>query len=318
MLENAFSLLFAAEQRVFLPFLVTSALIAAFVWYRHARSRRSLWSYLFPRAVWLHSSSLLDLRLIVTRGLLSLVLFVPTFLSTIAVAVTIARVLRKSVGINTNAVSPTTVLVAFTIAAFVADDLTRYLVHRLMHRVPALWSLHKVHHSAEVLTPFTLYRVHPFEGFTMAVRSAVTLGVVTGLFVWLFPGRVRGIHVFGVDVIGFAFALAGANLRHSQVWLSYGPMLEKWLISPAQHQIHHSADPKHHDRNFGASLAIWDWIFGSLYVTREREKLSFGLGAEKHHKDTVVSVLVDPVVAMVPKSGRRREPAVVEITKPAG
>jgi sterol desaturase/sphingolipid hydroxylase (fatty acid hydroxylase superfamily) len=304
MLENALSLLFAAEQRVFLPFLVTSALIAALVWARHVRGRRSLVSYLFPRSVWLHSSSLLDLRIIVTRGLLALVLFVPTFLSTIAVAVAIARVLRHTFGITSLATSATTVLVLFTVAAFIADDLTRYVVHRVMHRVPALWELHKVHHSAEVLTPFTLYRVHPLEGFAMAVRSAVTLGVVTGLFMWLFPGRVRGIHVLGVDVIGFLFALAGANLRHSQVWLSYGPTIEKLLISPAQHQIHHSVDPQHHDRNFGASLAIWDWLFGSLYVTRAREKLKFGLGAEKNHKDTVASVLVDPVTAILTPSRR--------------
>ena len=290
---------FGAEQRIFLPFLATSALLAAFVWARHVRGRRSLFGYLFPRSVWLHSSALLDYRVIVARALISLVLFVPAFLSTLAVAFTLSRTLRHAAGIPTITWSSTTVLVLFTLAAFLGDDLTRYLVHRLLHRIPALWALHKVHHSAEVLTPLTLYRVHPLEGFVMALRATVTLGVVTGLFMWLFPGRVRGIHVLGVDVIGFAFALLGANLRHSQVWLSYGPALERLFISPAQHQIHHSADPAHHDRNFGSALAVWDWVFGSLYVTRRYEKLSFGLGAEKNHRDTVVSVIVDPVFALL-------------------
>lgn len=299
MFERALTALFDAEQRVFLPFLLTSALLASLVWARHLRGRRSLLSYLFPRSVWLHSSALLDVRVIAARALLSLVLFVPAFLSTIALAVRVARALRHSLGMPSFSTGATMVLVLFTIAAFVADDLTRYVVHRLLHRIPALWELHKVHHSAEVLTPFTLYRVHPIEGFTMAVRQALTLGVVTGVFMWMFPGRVRGLHVLGVDVIGFVFALVGANLRHSHVWLSYGPALERLFISPAQHQIHHSVARDHHDRNFGSALAIWDWAFGSLYVTRKYEKLSFGLGAEKNHRDTVVSVLVDPVAAMV-------------------
>jgi sterol desaturase/sphingolipid hydroxylase (fatty acid hydroxylase superfamily) len=81
--------------------------------------------------------------------------------------------------------------------------------------------------------------------------------------IWLFPGKVRGYHVLGVDVVGFAFAVLGANLRHSHVWLSYGPFVERLAISPAHHQVHHSVDAKHHDRNFGSALAIWDWMFGT-------------------------------------------------------
>ena len=103
-----------------------------------------------------------------------------SFLSTIAVAVAVAGTLRRTFGVTTSTWSGTSVAVAFTLAGFVADDFTRYLVHLVMHRVPALWELHKVHHSAEVLTPFTLQRVHPLEGFFMAVRSTVTLGLVLG------------------------------------------------------------------------------------------------------------------------------------------
>ena len=59
----------------------------------------------------------------------------------------------------------------FSVAMFVADDFTKYLMHRWMHRWPALWSIHKVHHSAETLTPITVYRVHPLEGVLYATRS---------------------------------------------------------------------------------------------------------------------------------------------------
>jgi sterol desaturase/sphingolipid hydroxylase (fatty acid hydroxylase superfamily) len=308
-LRKPLDALFGSEQRIFLPFLATSGLIAAIVWAVavRPRGRTSLLGFLFPRRVWLHRSAILDYQVLFVRAVMSLVLFVPAFLSTIAIAVWIARTMRLTLGLHQpSGVSGFTIAVLFTLAAFVVDDLTRFIVHVLMHRIPVLWELHKVHHSAEVLTPFTLQRVHPLEGFFMAVRGAVTLGVVTGVFIWLFPGRVRGFHVLGADAIGFTFAAIGANLRHSHVWLSYGRVLERFAISPAQHQIHHSADPSHYNRNYGASLALWDWMFRSLYLTSRYERLSFGLPAsEKNHRDTVVSVVIDPLLAIARRVASR-------------
>ncbi len=293
--------LLGPEQRIFLPFLVTSALIAAFVWALRVRARgkTTLLAYLFPRSVWLHRSALLDYQLVVARALMALVVFVPRALTAIAVAVVVARSLRLGLGAMSLPVTPPWVVVSvFTVAVFVSDDFTRFAVHRAMHRIPLLWELHKVHHSAEVLTPFTLLRVHPLEGLLNAVRAAVTLGVITGVFFWLFPGRVQAWQILGVDAIGFAFAAIGANLRHSQVWLSYGARAEHVFISPAQHQIHHSRDPRHFDRNFGAALAVWDWMFGSLYVLRARERVSFGLADDvRNHEQTLVSTLVRPPIA---------------------
>ena len=85
------------------------------------------------------------------------------------------------------------------------------------------------------------------------------------------------VSVYGVNVILFLFNATGSNLRHSHVQIRYGARVEKFLISPAQHQIHHSMDPRHHDRNFGAALAIWDWMAGSLCVADKNMELKFGL-----------------------------------------
>lgn len=71
--------------------------------------------------------------------------------------------------------------------------------------------------------------------------------------------------------------IAGANLRHSHVWISWGPWLEHVFISPAQHQIHHSNDPVHFDRNMGAFLAIWDRLFGTLQTARGQTVSGSGL-----------------------------------------
>jgi sterol desaturase/sphingolipid hydroxylase (fatty acid hydroxylase superfamily) len=93
-----------------------------------------------------------------------------------------------------------------------------------------------------------------------------------------------------------------AALQHSHVWLSYGPILEHLLISPAQHQIHHSRLDAHHGRNFGTTLALWDWLFGTLYVIRGREDLSFGLDgvAEKPlMSQQLWPILADPIRRMM-------------------
>lgn len=298
-MRTPLDLLLEPDDRVFLPFLTSAALVAALVWVFRVRGHGvTLRRYLFPPHFG-HRSARLDYALLVVRGLVRASGAVGRLVGAVGVAVAVARLLRLNFG--TTSLRPTAVPLLFTVAAFVADDFTRYVVHRAMHRVDALWQLHQVHHSAEVLTPFTLHRVHPLESLFMSIRGVFTLGVVTGVFMWLFPGKVRGYWVLGVDVVGFALAAAGANLRHSHVWLSYGRWLERLLISPAQHQIHHSRDPADHDRNFGAGLAVWDALFGTLRLAGAYRKLSFGL-ARRNHRDTLGSALVDPLRAMF---GRR-------------
>jgi len=72
--------------------------------------------------------------------------------------------------------------------------------------------------------------------------------------------------------------------------------LEYIFISPAQHQLHHSVAFEHHDKNFGAALAVWDWLFGSLHHSVEFETLH--LGIKKDQKETthnLKSLYFDPI-----------------------
>lgn len=287
------------DNRVYLPFLLGAVLLASLVWWARVRGRHSLWSFLFPKALWLHRSALLDYRLVVVRGLLDIALLSSLSLSATALGLAVARALWQQLGILPRfSVEPWVIVALFSAAAFLAEDLARYALHRLSHRIPALWELHKLHHSAEVLTPFTVYRTHPLEGLLMTTGSAAAIGAVSGVFMWLFPGAVRGFEVLGVYALGFVWNLLGANLRHSHVWLSYGRRLEHVFISPAQHQIHHSDQQHHHDRNFGSALSVWDWMFGTLYVTHGRERLCFGLAeGERNHGDTTASALLGPLWA---------------------
>ena len=74
----------------------------------------------------------------------------------------------------------------------------------------------------------------------------------------------------------------GSNLRHSHISISYGKIVEKILISPAQHQIHHSVEKKHHDKNFGVTFAIWDYFFNTLVYSQSNQKIKYGLSDEEN------------------------------------
>jgi hypothetical protein len=164
-----------------------------------------------------------------------------------------------------------------TVASVLAMDLGLFLAHYLQHRVPVLWEFHKVHHSAQVLTPLTAYRMHPVDDVLAMSLSGLFAGVVLGTFNFLQPGNAGAATVLGLNAALFLYYASGYNLRHSHVWLSYGSVLSRVFISPAQHQIHHSKAPQHFDKNFGFIFAFWDVWFGSLYVPRAKEHIEVGL-----------------------------------------
>ena len=175
------------------------------------------------------------------------------------------------------------VRLAYTLLFFVAYDFGRFVAHCLLHDVPALWEFHKVHHSAEVLTPITAYRAHPVDLLVMAWVPAVLTGLATWVFNQYSPGPV-GLYTFlGLHVLLWAVNLID-NLRHSNVWITYGARLGQWIVSPAHHQLHHSFETRHKAGgrwgcNRGFSLAIWDRWYGTLCLPQPMpEQFRMGLG----------------------------------------
>lgn len=288
------------SERAFWPFLIISLIIgaAALAW-RYRSSRAIARDLLSPR-IWLHRSALMDYRLVVLKAVIQVLLLAPLALSALAIAVAAVGQLTSWFGEPTaSSLSALQITAIYTVVLFVAWDASRYLVHLLLHRVPALWEFHKVHHSAEVLTPFTVYRVHPVESLLFGLRGALVTGVITGVFFYLFQDKAVQLELLGVNAVGVVLNAAGANLRHSHVWLSYGQVLERVLISPAQHQLHHSLDPEDHDKNYGSFLACWDALGGTLKLARRRPS-GFGLGADQHnhHPHGAVSAVIGPFAAI--------------------
>jgi sterol desaturase/sphingolipid hydroxylase (fatty acid hydroxylase superfamily) len=174
--------------------------------------------------------------------------------------------------------SPLWATIIFSIVLALIADFGMFITHYWMHRFPILWEFHKVHHSAEVLTPLTVYRMHPLDD----ILTVSVVGILTGIadaLAHFFVSPVISVYaVYGLGVATYLFFLTGYHLRHSHIWLSYGPLLSTILISPAQHQIHHSKAKRHWDKNYGFILAIWDYLFGSLYVPKQKEAIEFGIG----------------------------------------
>ena len=192
------------------------------------------------------------------------------------------------------------VAVVMGILYWVVFDLGYWFAHWLMHRVPALWEFHKVHHSAEVLTPLTEFRQHPIELFLFPLCTGTAVGVLFGAAEHLLGAERQGLTLVWINIVLFAYNMTLLHLRHSHVWIPLRGWLGYVLQSPAHHQIHHSTDPKHFDKNLGFGLSIWDWAFRTLYIPSRREALEFGLGAESHEHDGVLKVLWLPFV----KAGR--------------
>ena len=224
----------------------------------------------------------MDIKVILINSLFRsfLVALVPIFVAAVAAAVSVMAQLVLALS-SPLLWSPTLITAAYSISLFVFDDWSRYHWHRLQHRLPLLWHFHRIHHSAEVLTPLTLYRTHPVDILGGQLRLILSRGFVIGLFLALFGSELSVWEILGAEALGFLFNALGANLRHSHHWLHFGPF-ECMFISPAAHQIHHSADPGDFDTNFGACFSIWDRIGGSYRDPRQQRPVSrFGLLSEQ-------------------------------------
>ena len=290
--------------RLFLPYLASALVLAAVVYGRAKvadgpRSIRGFLRFVFPRAIYLSRSTVHDAALFAFNASLRAVLLPSAPVLTAGVAAVVLAVVRRSDAAPFSGAPSVVVVVLYAVALFLASDATRFLLHLALHRVPTLWAIHKVHHCAEVMTPLTLHRVHPVESLLFALRAGLSTGVTTALFLWAFGERLSLPSVLGVNLFGFVFNLAGANLRHSHIWLSYGPRIERHLLSPAQHQVHHSSDPRHFDKNLGSFLAIWDRLAGSLYVPAPGERVAFGLDEEaRPPRASFAGLLIDPLRQM--------------------
>ena len=301
-IDTIYENFFDPKKRVFVGYLF-SAIIISFLWLCIVKKNTLTQCFhkIFDKKIFLSKSAIADYFLFIINIIIMMFLS-PILISQLAIAAIVFEYLHTQtflMPINATLQYLWLIPYFFTISYFVLDDLTKFITHALMHKIPILWEIHKTHHSARTLTPITIFRTHPLEGVIFVVRSALTQGIVIALFYYVYGHNITFITILGANLLSFWFHLLGSNLRHSHIWINYWDWLEKIFISPAQHQIHHSIKKEHHDKNFGVTFAIWDYIFGTLCTSKDNQVSKFGITENEYkYEHNIFYLYVSPFIGI--------------------
>ena len=284
--------------------LLCTLLLAAFLAVPRGRRRMPRlavwWRALFPQRLIASASGRADIAYFLF-GLLVYGLVFGWLFSAGPIADWVAggltRLAGPAPGIALPAVAQGAILTALF---FLAYEFAYWLDHYLSHKLPILWQFHRVHHSAESLSLLTNFRVHPVDTLVFAHIVVVVSGLAQGVARYALGPGAHGWEIGGTNVVVMASAIGLTHLQHSHLWITLGPRWGRWILSPAHHQIHHSADSRHFDRNFGSALAIWDRLFGTFHMpAARREPLRFGLDDAGPAPHGLRGALVTPLAGIV-------------------
>lgn len=192
------------------------------------------------------------------------------------------RIQGQGIGLMPALGMPLWIEIALTVLLL---DLAIYWQHRLMHIVPVLWRLHRVHHSDTGFDFSTGVRFHPLE---IALSMALKLGLVLAL----------GAHPLAVLMFELLLSL-GSLFTHADAALP--PALDRrlrWLlVTPSMHRIHHSSWQPETDSNYGFHLSIWDRLFSSYTVQPRVEEARMQIGLHEFRsasEQTLGALLLQP------------------------
>ncbi len=153
---------------------------------------------------------------------------------------------------------------------FVLADFIQWNVHRLLHRVPWLWEFHKVHHSVKEMGFAAHLRFHWMETFVYKSIQYVPLAMI-------------GFGLQDFFIMHMVTLLIG-HLNHANLNLDYG-LLRYVLNNPKMHIWHHVKQmPKQYPNgfNFGISLSIWDYIFGTALIPSDGRDIELGFDGDEN------------------------------------
>jgi sterol desaturase/sphingolipid hydroxylase (fatty acid hydroxylase superfamily) len=163
--------------------------------------------------------------------------------------------------------------------AVIAMDFVIWLQHVMVHAVPALWRLHRVHHADPDYDVTTGARFHPIEIILSMLIKFATI-VVLGAPV--------------VAVVIFEVMLnATAMFNHGNIGLS--AVLDRWVrwvvVTPDMHRVHHSIEDDETNSNFGFNLTWWDRLFGTYRDQPRAGHIGMTIGIRDHRDPREVARL---------------------------
>lgn len=148
---------------------------------------------------------------------------------------------------------------------FIAYDFVQWLVHIMLHRIGFLWEFHQVHHSVEEMSFPAHLRYHWMENVIYTPVKYLTVAILFGV---------------APETAVWAYLLSTAigHLNHSNMEISYGVF--KYIFNnPVMHIWHHSKKlpkTKRYGVNFGISLSIWDYLFGTNWIPEDGRDIQLG------------------------------------------
>tara|TARA_R110002020_G_scaffold21009_2_gene71220 strand:+ start:44840 stop:45718 length:879 start_codon:yes stop_codon:yes gene_type:complete len=152
---------------------------------------------------------------------------------------------------------------------FVVLDFVQWFTHILLHRYNFLWKFHQVHHSVKEMGFAAHLRYHWMENVLYKPLKTVGVMVLGGFE----PEQAYMVHFF---------AIAIGHINHSNLKISYGPL--KYVFNnPVMHLYHHAYEiPKgRYGINFGISLSLWDYVFGTAHVPEDSGTVQLGFPGDQ-------------------------------------
>ena len=161
--------------------------------------------------------------------------------------------------------------------AFLAQEFLIYWGHRFSHEIPILWRFHSVHHSSEKLDWLAGERRHPIDGAIMAFFVGVPL-----LFL--------GFDLIDLLWLGVFNSLWDMTIHANLRWRLH--FMKGLWVTTEYHHWHHVADQEIRNRNYAGALPVFDWLFGTYYLPKD--KMPDGYGIDTPMPNSYLGQLTQP------------------------
>jgi sterol desaturase/sphingolipid hydroxylase (fatty acid hydroxylase superfamily) len=147
---------------------------------------------------------------------------------------------------------------------FVVLDFAQWGTHLLLHRIPALWRFHQIHHSVKEMGFAAHFRYHWMENILYKPFKTLALMFLGGFE----PEQAYIVHFVAITI---------GHLNHANVKITYGPF--KYILNnPVMHLYHHAKTLPDggYGVNFGISLSLWDYLFGFTHIPESSGTVRLG------------------------------------------
>ena len=169
------------------------------------------------------------------------------------------------------------------ILAFLLLDLGIWFQHLLFHHISFLWRFHKIHHSDEEVDFTTGVRFHPLEIIISMIYKLILLAII---------GPPVALVIIFEIVLNASSIFNHGNIKISK---SFDIALRKLIVTPNMHRIHHSAEEKETNSNYGFNLSVWDKLFGTYNKrSKKRDNIIIGLKELNNKNKSLFFLIFSP------------------------